>query len=201
MKKNAPILEVPTADFIQSRILQFDRDNHVTEEALAILIDAFPNNTDLRHILLKVTAINALSSTQIRGVHRVAEHILECSIDGRLAAADAGVIDAIARVTFKDKTRNNYSFATKFCSWHRPDLFPIWDSRVERCLRGYQRQDRFDVFTESDLWQYIRFRAVVASFGRNYQLGAFSLKDTDKFLYQQGQAHFFTKLPSADTLA
>lgn len=201
MKKNAPVLEIPTADFVRSRILQFDRDNHVAEEALAMLIDAFPNNTDLRHVLLKVTAINALYNTQIHGLYRVAEHVFERSIDNRLAAADLGVIDAIAIVDFRGKTRNNYSFATKFCSWHRPDLFPIWDSRVERCLRGYQRQDRFDVFTESDLWQYARFRTVIESFRRHYQLGAFSLKDIDKFLYQQGQAHFFTKLPSDDAPA
>jgi hypothetical protein len=201
MKRNTPYLEVPTADFVRERVLQFDRDNAVTEQALTLLVNAFPANSDHRHILLKVTAINALYSTQIRGVHRVAEHILACKIDDRLAAGDPGVIDAVAIVDFNGKPRNNYSFATKYCSWHRPDHFPIWDSRVDKCLRGYQRQDRFDVFTESDLWQYARFRRVVEKFREHYRLTDFSFKDMDKFFYQQGQARFYDDVPVAEPTA
>jgi hypothetical protein len=43
----------------------FDRDNPVVEPALTELFTQYPGNDDIRHVLLKVVALNALYSTQI----------------------------------------------------------------------------------------------------------------------------------------
>jgi hypothetical protein len=191
MNRAGSLLETPTAEFVRSRIDEFDRGNQPVEHAITHLVTAFPHNTDLSDVLLKVAAINSLYSTQIRGVYRVAERIVECRIDPHLDTGSARLIEAIASVDFDGMKRFNYSFSTKYCSWHRPDLYPIYDSRVDLCLRGYKRQDRFDAFTANDLWNYARFRDVIRRFRDHYQLDAFSLKETDKFLYQQGNDHFF----------
>lgn len=47
------------------------------------------------------------------------------------------VVDLIARVTVasSEKQLTFYSFASKYCSWHKPNQYPIWDFRVNRYLR------------------------------------------------------------------
>lgn len=43
-------------------------------------------------------------------------------------------IEEIATVEIRGKARRNYSYATKCCAFHRPDLYPIYDSLVVQVL-------------------------------------------------------------------
>ena len=89
-------------------------------------------------------------------------------------------------VDFGGKRRCNYSFATKYCSWHRPGFYPIYDSRVDYVLRVYARQKSFSKFTQETLWNYPEFHRVVCDFRHSFGLESYSFKETDKFLYQLG---------------
>jgi hypothetical protein len=176
----------PIREFVEEEIAKFDSENGVIEAALTDLVATYRRNVDLGHILLKVSAINTLYSTQIRGVFAVAEEIRKKEIDARLDTGDLNVVDQISSVDFGGKQRCNYSFATKYCSWHRPEFYPIYDSRVDYVLRVYAKQNAFSKFTQETLWNYSEFHRVVSDFRHSFGLEHYSFKETDKFLYQLG---------------
>lgn len=178
----------PDIELVQSKIDQFDKQNKSVESGLVQLVRCFPENEDLGHVLVKVSAINSLYSTQIRGVMEVANVIVAARIDSKLDAGDEDAVGSITKVEYSDKPRWNYSFATKYCSWHRPELFPILDSRVDFCLRSYKAKDSFADFTQENLWDYRKFREIVKKFQTHYRL-EFTFKNLDKFFYQLGNEY------------
>jgi hypothetical protein len=184
-------LRKPTPDLVEAACKEFDHYNDLAERTLDLLFKQFPNNVELPHVLLKVVTLNGLYSTQIFAMQDVAHHIQECGaeVDSAFTAGSAEIVDKIARVTIKatGKVRNNYSFATKYCSWHNPDVFPIWDARVDRYLWRLQKQEHFAgcLKRNSDLWEYPTFREAIANFRSFYGLAAFPYKQLDKYLTSQ----------------
>jgi hypothetical protein len=184
-------LRRPTAELVNAACEKFDRDNFVIEAALNELFNQYHGNGILPHVLLKVVSLNRLYSTQILAVMDVASHIHENAkeIDCGLSAGSPLVVETIGRVTIgiTGKQRYNFSFATKYCSWHNPAAYPIWDSRVDKYLYHLQRQDNFAPFfrTNSDLWDYPKFVEVMIAFREFYGLESFAFKETDKFLWSE----------------
>ena len=191
--------EMPTHGFAAKKIEKFKDENADTETALGLLLTAFPWNQNRAHVLLKVAAINSLYSTQIYGVKEVAGRIEKLSIDGRLESGDTDIVEEIASVSFASKNgdgdpikRRNYSFATKYCAWHNSEKYPLYDSRVETCLRAYQQQEEFtEPFDWEDLRDFGRFRTVIDAFRSKY-LDDFGYKELDMFLYQLGTDCFYS---------
>ena len=187
MKK--PLI-TPTAELVKEACREFDDQNDLTENALDQLFKLFPENTVPSQVLLKVAALNQLYSTQILAVSEVAKHICAngSELDLALKSGVTTIVDRIAKVTIKEKVRNNFSFASKYCSWHQPDLFPIWDSRVDWYLRRLQRETKFcSSFGSADHWDYPAFHSVMVCLRTTYNLEAFTFKQIDKFLYKYGE--------------
>jgi hypothetical protein len=186
------ILRRPTVDLVTAACSEFDRQNLIIEQALKELFNQYHGNSDLSHVLLKVVALNRLYSTQILALMDVAKliHRNAQDIDSALAVGSPQIVDKIARVTISasGKERRNLSFATKYCSWHNPESYPIWDSHVDKYLWTLQKQDHFAPFfkANADLWDYPKFREVIVAFRDRYDLGSFTFKDTDKFLWSEG---------------
>lgn len=93
-------------------------------------------------------------------------------------------------VTIGDKSINFYSFATKYCSHHEPEYFPIYDSYVEKILCYFQKIHRFSFFKTSDLKNYKIFKSVLEDFRKYYKLTNYSLKQIDQYLWQLGKEYF-----------
>lgn len=184
------VLPEPSLELAESMISEFDRGNQALEEGLAQLIARFPRNEDLGHVLVKVAAINTLYGTQIRGVFNVAKLIESRGIDPLLEMGSVEAVKAIERVTYGEKSRSIYSFATKYCNWHRQKKYPIYDSRVSFCLLIYKRQYKFHDFDYDTLRQYEKFLEVVDAFRKQFRLESLSYKQFDKFLYQLGDQYF-----------
>lgn len=167
-------------------------ENYRLQEASLVLLfkNNWPENTKLEHVLLKVTALNAFYSTNIFDTFSVAKHILTLNVDARLNADDYALVNDIAKVTIAGKERNFYSFASKFCSHHRPTNYPIFDYFVERLLIHYNKEDAFHDFEQSDLKQYGRFVEVIRRFQSFYGLEKYSLRDIDMFLWMAGKEWF-----------
>ena len=184
-----PPLPRPTVEGVRAACDEFDRENSVTEAALAQLIRQFPHNFDESHVLLKVASVNSLYSTQIYAVRKVARHIVQLDIDPLLAEGSPDIVDRITAVAVGEdgKVRHNFSFATKYCNWHAPEFYPIYDSRVDECLWAYNRQDQFSKFRRNDLYRFRGFREVVKSFRDGYKLESLTFKQLDKFLWLQGE--------------
>ena len=124
MKTNELSLSTPTSDEIKKYNQTWsERIEYVArEKALFKLFnEIYPNNTDIYEILIKVAALNDFYSTNIFSVYSVAEHILSLKIDERLKSGDSTLVKEIAEITISSKSKNFYSFATKYCTHHNPE--------------------------------------------------------------------------------
>ncbi len=183
-------LPYPTNDLVQLYIQKFNQTQEVVENALAKLFCLFPNNTIFEDVLLKVVALNELYRTRIRATYKVAENIVSLGIDPLLKEGQHKVVDLISHIKLGDITRNNYSFATKYCAWHNPRAYPIYDGFVDQMLWAYSKQDKFDTFLRQDLRNYERFKQVINNFQLYYNLQNYGLKDIDKFLWLAGEKYY-----------
>jgi hypothetical protein len=188
---------VPNPSSVRDACERFDKENAVVERALAELFRQYPTNEDEAHVLLKVVALNRLYFTNIYAVHDVARHIYEHrqEVDGALKAdpPSPDAVDKILELTILGTGRRFWSFATKYCSWHRPESYPIWDSRVARYLRSLKGSP----FTRPDNWTHYReFKDLMNRFRDFYNLHSFTFKEIDKFLYLSGEELRKGDLPS-----
>jgi hypothetical protein len=182
-------LPKPTVELIDSECDAFDKDpsTRLTEDALQLLLSHFPENVELTHILLKVATLNQLYGTNILAVEKVARHIAGLDIDPSLATGSPELVDRIAKITINGKERNNFSFATKYCSWHNPDVYAIYDGNAVACLLAYNKQDGFaDLDDDDALRTSAKFFEVVGKFRDYYALNSRSLKKLDKLLWLLG---------------
>lgn len=183
----------PTADLVFAACKKFDEQNGVLEQALTELFGRFPRHDSNPHVLLKVAALNALYSTRILALEDVARHIFECGKDlhSALALDSSEIVDTIAVVTISatGKQRRNYSFASKYCSWHRQGSYPIWDSRVRVYLTWLRQKPKGSFLVKNpDSWtEYREFVDMVNNLRNVYSLGGFGFKQIDKFLYTEGE--------------
>jgi hypothetical protein len=188
-------LQKPTLDLVEEIGKRFDNNVLVklADEALAKLFMAFPENTDLSQILLKVVSLNSIYATNISlytanftRIEKMAQHIYENNIDALLASDDLRTVDLIADAGLGGKNSKYYSFASKYCSWQKPTSFPIYDSRARELLCKYKKQDSFYPFNRNDVYcinGYRKYYDIVAAFRENYGLGSLDFKKIDKFLY------------------
>ena len=132
MKNPKGIIISPSPEEVQEYLLKWDNlGNYVVqEEALDdLFMKTYPNNTDIKQVIIKVSALNDFYSTNIFKVFNVAKHIIDLNIDERLAINDVTLVNDIAKVQVSDdKCVNFYSFATKYCSRHKPTEYPIFDN-------------------------------------------------------------------------
>jgi hypothetical protein len=190
-------LKIPTNELVDYYIKEFNNDEryYKADQAIINLFQKFPENKKLEDILLKISVINDLYSTNIFGTFIMAKHILNLHIDDLLFASDPTVVNriAIGHGISKPKgngDRNFYSFATKYCNWHNKDNYPIYDSFVHKILIAYRDKDNFSEFSVTDLKEFQRFKQIIADFKNKYSLTRHSLKEIDKFLWIYGQNIF-----------
>ncbi len=168
-------------------------DDYVDQEkALAMLFrgdTTFASNTDLRHVIIKCAVLNDFYATNIFRIAQVARKIvLTPDIDARLGAGDRSLVEEIAVVD----DRRNYSFATKYCSHHRPELYPIYDRYVADVLGELRRRTPglFRFRGKDALRDYATFCDAIDDFRKAYGLEAYSYKDIDRYLWQLGKRYY-----------
>jgi hypothetical protein len=128
-----------------------------------------------------------LYNARIPTIFDVVRHIVKLGIDPALNRDDDGLVREIARTEAPPKAvRFYYSFATKYCSWHNPKAYPISDSRVVEYLWHLRNHDYLHQFPQKDLWVYPKFKKIVEEFQASNDLGDFTFKEIDKFLFLQG---------------
>lgn len=162
------------------------------EEALdKLFLVTYPSNTLMEEVLVKVSTLNDFYSTNIFAGYKVAKHILSICIDERINEGDVTLVGDIAKVEMDSgNVRNFYSFASKYCSHHKPLDFPIYDSFVDALLRYFRDADNFYEFKNDDLKDYVKFKEILLEFRRYYGLEQFNLKEIDKYLWLLGKEKF-----------
>ena len=142
----------PTAEEVEKYLEQWKHlNNYVNQENSLdkLFYDLIPNNKLIEDILIKCSTLNDFYSTNIYSIFPVVKHILELDIDERLKEGDLTLVNDIANV--KDLDRRFYSFASKYCSHHNFEQFPIYDNYVDRVLRYFRRVYGFAKFKNDDL--------------------------------------------------
>lgn len=164
------------------------------QKCLDDLVSKYPTNRTLEEIYIKCVFINYVYSTNIFSIYPIAEKIFNLNIDSKLKRKDRSIVDDIATVLINGKARKLYSFATKYCSSHCPDDFPIYDKYVNKALVYFQQQDKFDKSCskisdfKKKLKNYEEFCNVLSAFMDYYKLADYSFKEIDIYLWQLGQA-------------
>jgi len=193
-KHKNPNIPTPSENEVRHYLDKWDALENYTlqENALKkLFFQTYPQNTDIDDVLIKVSALNDFYSTNIFSVFTVAKHIVNMRIDERLAQGDERLVNEIALVEMDNgNTKNFYSFATKFCSHHRPLDYPIYDSYVEKVLKYFRDVDGFSAFSNEKLKEFLSFKKILLQFRQFYNLGKYNLKDIDRYLWQFGKEKF-----------
>jgi len=198
-EKNKMNIEIsrPSIEEVDRYLQIWDNiDKYILQESALnkLFIRTYPKNIDTDDVLIKVTSLNDFYNTNIFSPFIVAKHIVELDIDKRLETSDITLVNDIGRIKINnEKTINFYSFATKYCSHHKPLDFPIYDSYVDKILRYFMKNDNFYVFKILELREYPVFKKVLINFRKYYGLENYSLKDIDKYLWQLGKEKFPNK--------
>jgi len=187
MKQHLPD---PCVEQVEQYLERWDslEEYRLQEDALdKLFFELCPENKVISDVLLKVSALNDFYSTHIFKVFPMAKHIVALDVDERLGVGDLSLVGDIQKIS--GRNRNHYSFATKYCSHHKPFNFPIYDSYVDRVLRYYRRRDEFCDFIDSDLKEYEHFKAILMAFRSFYGLEAYNLKEIDKYIWLLGKEY------------
>lgn len=151
----------------------------------------YPLNNDLDDVLIKVCSLNDFYSTNIFSPFTVAEHIVALKIDDKLSRGDLTIVNKIADVKMNGGRHINfYSFATKYCSHHKPTVYPIYDSFLEKMLMYCKKKDKFYKFSKQELKSFTKYKNILLEFRKYYGLESFDLKQIDKYLWQAGKRYF-----------
>ncbi len=190
-------LQTPSNKLIAQYIVKFEKNDRYVkaDEAIIKLFKAFPENKKLEDILLKISVINDLYSTNIFGTFNMAKHIQKLNIDKDLKSGNPDIVRKIAsghniKLSNTNKELNFYSFATKYCNWHNQDDYAIYDNFVKKILLAYKKRDKFSVFKESDLKDFVKFKKIISDFKNFYNITEYDLKKIDKFLWIYGKENF-----------
>lgn len=204
---------------IEACTSSFDAEEGDKENTVKYVFESH-SNTNLEIVLTKVVVLNEFYSTHLNSnvpkhinedstyhmdVVSMAKHILSKSDFDRLCnSSDESerqeAVEYIRRGSSayrKKYHKEAYSFATKYCSWHNPNLFPIVDSYSKGMLYylnkqfGFYTKKHSKPLTQESLKQY-------SVFCEAYKALLESLRDCgkeldsrklDKFLWYYGKHH------------
>ena len=185
-------IKTPDEQVVRSFLAKWDTGNvfRAQENSLSFLLQHCSANTIMEHVLLKVAALNQFYSTRVYDTYSVAEHILSLGFDQRIAEADISLVADLTPVKSGGKTRRLYSFASKYCSLHAPERFPIYDSFVEKMLVHFKGTGKFSVFKTAELKNYKFFVERLAEFKTAFKLEMFTMRQLDAYLWLAGRTHF-----------
>jgi hypothetical protein len=149
-----------------------------TVDAMFRVCQDYPNNNNLKEVLIKCAVIDNFSSTNVFDLYKMADHIVGKHIDKRLKNGDYSLVDDIAKVGQK---RTFYSFASKYCHYHNPKKYAIYDSYVAKVLCYFLDKK------EDELRNYNTFMAALNDFSQRYSLKKYKYDDLDKYLWRLGR--------------
>ncbi len=200
--KGLPTRYMPTPAEVQKWNVEWNKrkmGNYQAQENILedLFQNKYPSNTDYEKVLLKVVVLNEFYSTGIINPRNVAERLCSLAVDKKLESGSMDLVNKIADVTVgKGSLRNFFSFATKYCNFHRPEVYPIYDSFVCKVLASLRNRDGFCEFTTNDLRNAETFKHVIDEFERVYNLidpdtnTYYDYKKLDRYLWLLGKYYF-----------
>ncbi|MCM1284920.1 MAG: hypothetical protein NC213_00195 [Acetobacter sp.] len=186
--KNNIQLLIPTPELIIKYNEKWSKLDKYPEQE-DILTDLFSdeNNSNFKIVLTKTIFLNEFYSTHLDNVVGMAKHIVNLGINEKLNNNDISLVEDIA---FTPSEMNNaYSFASKYCSWHKPYIYPILDSYAKGVLYKMNKEFKFmPQFTRQNISSsYTFYCNIYKNFIQHFNLQDFTLKQIDRFLWLFGK--------------
>ena len=195
--KPPPLPSIEQIEYYLAKWYKLESYNYQEKALNKLFFELCPDNKSIENIKIKTVALNDFYSTNIYSIFEVAKHIEslnhienKSSIDERLNIGDITLVDDIKKVKIKDKEKNFYSFASKYCSHHKPVYYPIYDKYVDAVLIYFRDKDKFYNFQNKDLKEYYNFKNILLKFIEFYKLNNYCLKQIDKYIWQLGKDYF-----------
>jgi len=166
--------------------------NVAADRAVRHAFSIFPTSRSRHGVLLKIAALRAIWGAGVFDTYAMADHILHLQrLDKWLRRGDDRAVARIRqghgiRPSGRRRELDLYSFATKYCHWHRPDLYPMYDYYVDRALK---RLNRWRPFTDSigDLREFGRLRQALDACNRKSGLHWRGNKRLDQAFWVAGR--------------
>lgn len=173
----------------------------IQEYLLQHLVKEYKDHSNKAAVDTKVKLLNLFYSTGIQATNVMTTNIMNIkNIDSRLNAGDPSLINEIANLQLTNKSRFNYSFATKYCAYHQPEKFPIYDSIVamtfvsflkKGLLPQYKYSNRKssspNTYTQSEfsekLKEYNFYIELYNYFMELYDLKDFTYREIDAYIW------------------
>ena len=119
-------------DIFQDQEMYFINDVRNLE-----LFASIPQNLTEEDIRTKVSAINDVDLRRLCIEDAMIGHILKLKIDDRLSQNDLSLVEDIATITANGQSHHLLHFASVYCNYHKPDVFPIYSEQHLEFYRGY----------------------------------------------------------------
>lgn len=101
------------------------------------LFKKIPQNTNAEDIRTKISAINDTDISRHAIMDEVIAHMLKLNVDEKIKKGDLSVVEAIASVNAKGQSYYLLHFASVYCNYHRPDVFPIYSEQHHEFYKRY----------------------------------------------------------------
>lgn len=188
--------KMPDVDVVKYFSNVFDINYHKTENELKSLFASEPTAEIISN---RVHRLNAIYHTRLGGDQmevlvsqlQGAGHVFE----DRIKSGDSDVIEIIARYG----GRNWFVFATKYCSFVKPEFYPIYDGLIGSVLEKFEEKLHFikskEVKSKKPLkleryrnkCDYVSIKTVIDDFKNLPKLKGCTYRDIDKFLWLVGK--------------
>lgn len=101
------------------------------------LFEKTPSNDSADDIRTKISAINDDEIRKLTLMEDMVTHILNLKIDDRLKQGDLTLVEDIANVISHGKSYHMLHFASVYCNFHKPEVYPIYSEQHFAFYRQY----------------------------------------------------------------
>lgn len=189
----------PSCTEVDKYLKRWKSDDNLLYSDIALkrlFTETYPKNISLCDIIAKAAALNSIYSTYIYSFYPIAKSILSLNVDERLRVGDETLVKDILSSFKQDGAMEHFSFATKYCSFHNQEAFPIYDKYVDEILWYFNGLEKFSKYRRGDIQEkhdYLKFKSVLRDFRSCFGLEKYSTKELDQFLWQFGKDYFSKK--------
>ena len=206
-----PKMIIPTKPEIEKwiNIWNSNEEYQHNSSSVANLFKTFPKNNNVDEVMAKLAALDSLYTTHAKYLFYMAKNItLIENVDERINSGDLTVVNEIANFQYiddnKEGNRNQYSLATKFCSFSNPKVYSIYDKWVKEVLVDlYETDPYLDLTTLSskkrtnlrkllESKDYLVFDKIMQCFREKYSdvFEGMPKMELDKYLWLAGKTTF-----------
>ncbi|MGI6249357.1 MAG: hypothetical protein ACOYJX_08155 [Acutalibacteraceae bacterium] len=170
--------------------------NNYGKEALIIreVLNAFPDNTDLNTVAMKIAVIDVTNSTHLAqyksmvSLYDISKLIIDIKdFDARLQQGDPDLVNLIAK---NIGAINLFSLASKYCTYHNVEIYgrddySIFDGIVKKALPHYVKGlSAYKVDTWRTSYNYAAFNECIGKLLDDYDVHIpFRRRKFDHFLW------------------